>query len=99
MFLIINVEFYVKVLCSFVIIFIDIGVLKNVYRFNVGDFVNFEKKVNIIFWKKWKWKYYCSIVMFMIVNMWVLIIWFMLCVYIFFCLYKVNIYLVIFDIE
>lgn len=45
-------ELYVKVSCSPAIIFIDIGVLKNVHRFNVGDFwdlANFEKKANTTF--------------------------------------------------
>lgn len=48
--LIINAELYVKVSCSPAIIFIDIGVLKNVHRFNVGDFwdlANFEKKASL----------------------------------------------------
>lgn len=46
--LIINAELYVKVSCSPAIIFIDIGVLKHVHRFNVGDFwdlANFEKNL------------------------------------------------------
>lgn len=45
-------KLYVKVSCSPAITFIDIGVLKNVHRFNVGDFwdlANFEKKVNTTF--------------------------------------------------
>lgn len=95
-------KLYVKVSCSPAIIFIDIGVLKNVHRFNVGDFwdlANFEKKANTTFWKKRKWKHYCSIVMFMTVNMWVSTIWFTLCAYTFLCLHKANIYLVTFDTE
>lgn len=50
--LIINAELYVKVSCSLAIVFIDIGVLKNVHRFNVGDFwdlANFEQKANTTF--------------------------------------------------